>query len=211
MDKPPTKAKRSAEAEQKPEPRQIEPAPVVAIAGVRVRIPRWKKDESLVWQKKKGRPSLGAELVSVTRGAIAGCDGDPLEVVKTVISWLPDPVRAECKNADADPVEISRKIARLIPDKGLRERMTDRRLECLDRYPDVEEIAEDRFRVDRANVHLLDKLRADLERIDQANIDLLHERKWNKIPEKVLRAILRELELDHPRPDNLTRYEVDWG
>jgi hypothetical protein len=208
MDKPPTKAKPSAEAEQKPEPRQIEPAPVVAIAGVRVRRAVPKKDGTLAWQKLKGRPSEGAELVNLTRWAIAVCDGDPLEVVKTVIAHLPEPVRAKCKNVDRDPVEIGREIARLIPDKDLRDNMIERRLDCFDRYPDVEEIADDRFQVDRANVHLLDKLRADLERVDRANIELLQQSKWRKIPEKVLRAILREL--GRPRPDNVTRYEVNW-
>jgi hypothetical protein len=57
--------------------------------------------------------------------------------------------------------------------------------------------------VDRTNIGLLDKLLADTERVDQASIDLLHEPQWRKIPEKVLRAILREL--GYPRPDNLIR------
>jgi len=203
MDQPPTKTKPSAEAEDRPELRQVEPAPVVAIAGVKVMRSVPRKDGSLAWQKLRGRPSEGAELVNLARWAIAVCNGDPAEVVKTVIARLPEPVLAKCKHANKNPNEIGRKIARLIPDKGLRSKMIDRRLDCLDRYPDVEEIAEDRFRVDEANIDFLDQLRADLERVDRANIDLLNEREWREIPEKVLRAILREL--GHPRPDNLTR------
>jgi hypothetical protein len=205
MDKPPTKAKPSAEAEELPEPQQVEPAPVVAIAGAKVRIPRWKKDGSLVWQKLRGRPSEGAQLVNLTRWAIAVCDGDPSEVVKTVIAHLPEPMLAKCKNANRDPDEIGREIAALLPDEGLRSEMTDRRLKCLDANPDVEEISEDRWR--GTNIGL-DKLAANMERVDRANIELLHEPKWRKIPERVLRAILRELE--YPRPDNLSRFELNW-
>jgi len=203
MDKPPTKAKLSAEEQETPEPRKVRAAPVVAIAGIPVRIPRWKKDGSLVWQKLKGRPSEGAEMVNVTRWAIGACDGDPLDVAATVIAHLSEPLLAECKDADKDPVEIGRKIAHLLPDEDLRSEMIARRLDCQDANPDVEEISENRWRVDRANIGVLDKLSADTERVDQANIDLLHEPQWRNTPEKVLRAILREL--DHPRPDNVTR------
>jgi len=182
MDKPPTKTKPSAEAEEAPEPHQVKPAPVVAIAGAKVRIPRWKKDGSLVWQKLRGRPSLGAELVSRTRWAIAVYDADPLEVVKTVIAHLPEPVLAKCKNAAKDPYEISRKVARHLPDQGLRSEMTDRRLKRLDTNPDVEEISEDRWR--GANIGLLEKLSADMESVDRANIELLQGRRWRKIPKR---------------------------
>jgi hypothetical protein len=132
MDKPPTKTKPSAEAEETPEPHKVQAAPVVAIAGVPVRIPRWKKDGSLVWQRLKGRPSEGAELVNLTRWAIAVCDGDPPEIVKTVIAHLPEPVLAKCKHANKDPDEIGREIADLLPDEGLRSEMIARRLDCQD-------------------------------------------------------------------------------
>jgi hypothetical protein len=42
-----------------------------------------------------------------------------------------------------------------------------------------------------------------MECVDWANIELLNEREWRDIPEKVLRAILREL--GRRRPDNVTR------
>jgi hypothetical protein len=203
MNKPPTKAKPSAEEEETPEPHKVQAAPVVAIAGVPVRIPRWKKDGSLVWQKLRGRPSEGAEMVNMARWAIAVCDADPLEVVKTVIGHLPEPVLAKCKNANRDPGEIGREIADLLPDEGLRGEMIPRRLDCQDANPDVEQISENRWRVDEANIALVDKLLADMERVDRANIDLLHEPRWRTIPEKVLLVILREL--CYPRPDNLTR------
>jgi hypothetical protein len=203
MDKPPAEAKPSAEEEHAPEPHKIQAAPVVAIAGVPVRIPRWKKDGSLVWQKLRGRPSEGAEMVNVARWAIAVCDADPLEVVKTVIGHLPESVLAKCKNADRDLDEIGNKIAHLLPDEGLRSEMITRWLDCIAANPDVEQISENRWRVDQANIGLLDKLLADMERVDQANIDLLHEPRWRTIPEKVLLVILRELY--YPRPDNLTR------
>jgi hypothetical protein len=202
-DKPPTKDKPSAEAGQTPEPHKVQAAPVVAIAGVPVRIPKLRKDGSLAWQKLKGRPSEGAEMVNLTRWAIAVCDGDPPEVVKTVIAHLPEPVLAKCKHADKDPDEIGREIADLLPDEGLRSEMIAGRLDCQDANMDIEQISQNRWRVDRANIGLLDKLLADTERVEQAIIDLLHERPWRKIPEQVLRAILREL--GHPRPDNLTR------
>lgn len=74
------------------------------------------------------------------------------------------------------------------------------RLDCHDGNPDVEAISEDRWR----GTHIdLEKLATDLERVDRADIDLLNERGWREIPEKVLRAILRALV--HPRPDNVTR------
>jgi hypothetical protein len=204
MDKePPTESKPSAEEEETPEPHKVQAAPVVAIAGVPVRIPRWKKDGSLVWQKLRGRPSEGAEMVNMARWAIAVCDADPLEVVKTVIGHLPEPVLAKCKNANRDPGEIGREIADLLPDEGLRGEMIARRLDCQDANPDVEQISENRWRVDEANIALVDKLLADMERVDRANIDLLHEPRWRTIPEKVLLVILREL--CYPRPDNLTR------
>jgi len=181
MDKPPTKAKASAEGEDTPEPHKVQAAPVVAIAGVHVRIPKLRKDGSLAWQKLRGRPSEGAELVNLTRWAIAVCDGDPLGVVQTVISHLPEPVLAKCKNADADPVEIGRKIAHLLPDDGFGSEMIDRRLDCRAANPDVEHISEDRWRGRDSD---LDKLAADMVRVDQANLDLLHQRKWNEIPER---------------------------
>jgi hypothetical protein len=203
MDKPPTKAKPSAEAEETPGPRQVEPAPVVAIAGVPVRIPKLRKDGSLAWQKLRGRPSEGTQLANLTRWAIAVCDGDPAEVVKTVIARLPEPVLAKCKHANKDPDEIGRTIAHLLPDEGLQSEMIARRLDCQEANPDVEQISENRWRVDEANIALLDKLLADMEHVDRANIDLLHERPWRKIPEKVLLVILREL--GYPRPDNVAR------
>jgi len=206
MDKPPAEAKPSAEdaeADDTPEPRKVPAAPVVAIAGVPVRIPRWKKDGSLAWQKLKGRPSEGAQMVNLTRWAIAVCDGDPSEAVKTVIARLPEPVLAKCKNANRDPDEIGREIADLLPDEGLRSEMIARRLDCQEANPDVEQISENRWRVDEANIALVDKLLADMEHVDRASIDLLRERPWRKIPEKVLLVILREL--GYPRPDNVTR------
>jgi hypothetical protein len=202
-DKPPAKTKPSAEQEHAPEPHKVQAAPVVAIAGVPVRIARWKKNGWLVWQQLKGRPSEGAELVNLMRWAIAACDGDPSEAVKTMIACLPEPVLAKCKNANRDPGEIGREIADLLPDEGLGGEMIARRLDCQDANPDVEQISENRWRVDEANIGLLDKLLADMERVDQANIDLLHEPRWRTVPEKVLLVILREL--DYPRPDNLTR------
>jgi hypothetical protein len=205
MDKPPTKAKRIAEAEEMPGPRQEEPAPVVAIAGARVMRPVPRRDGSLAWQKLRGRPSEGAELVNLTRWAIAVCDADPLEVVKTVIAHLPESTLAKCDDAGKDPVEISRKVARLLPDQDLRSAMTDRRLDCFDANPDVEEISEDRWRGENIDLH---KLAADMERVDQANLDLLHEPQWREIPKEVLRAILREL--GRPRTDNLTRPRKTW-
>ena len=42
-----------------------------------------------------------------------------------------------------------------------------------------------------------------MERVDQETMDLLNERERRGIPEKVLRAILREL--DYLRPDDMTR------
>ena len=47
-EKPPTKKEPSAEAEHAPEPRRVESAPIVAIAGVRVvRWAGWKDDGSV--------------------------------------------------------------------------------------------------------------------------------------------------------------------
>jgi hypothetical protein len=205
MDKPPTKAKPSAEPDNAPEPHQVEPAPVVAIAGVKVRRPVPRKDGSLAWQKLRGRPSEGAELVSLTCWAIAVGDGDPLHVVKTMIAHLPEPVLAKCKNANRDPDEIAQEIAHLLPDEGLRSEMIARRLDCFDANPDIEEISEDRW---RGTVIDLDKLAADMERVDRENMSLLDQPTWEETPKEVLRAILREL--DYTRPDNLTRYEVNW-
>jgi hypothetical protein len=201
--KPPTKPKLSCEGE--PEPGEAERAQVTAIAGVKVMRPVPRKDGSLAWQKLKGNPSQGAELVSFTRWAIAVCDGHPFEVVETVIGGLPDSVLANCKHSRTDFLEISQEIARLIPDEGLRNTMVSRRLQCLDRNPDVEEIGDDRWR----GTHIdLEKLSADMESVDRENVDLLQEREWRNVPEKVLRAISRRL--GYPRPDNLTRYEVNW-
>ena len=44
---------------------------------------------------------------------------------------------------------------------------------------------------------------ADLDRVDQENAELLKERRWKELPEKLLKAILREL--GHPRPGDVTR------
>ena len=142
-------------------------------------------------------------MVNLTRWAIAFCDGEPLEVVQTVIARLPEPVLAKCKNASRDPGEIGREIADPLPDEGLRGEMIARRLDCQDANPDVEQISENRWRVDEANIALVDKLLADMEHVDRANIDLLRERPWRRIPEKVLLVILREL--GYRRPDNVTR------
>jgi hypothetical protein len=205
MDKPPTKAKPSAGAEDRPELRQVEPAPVVAIAGVKVMRSVPRKDGSLAWQKLRGRPSEGAELVNLARSAIAVCNGDPAEVVKTVIARLPESVLAKCKKANRDPDEISQEIAHLLPDEGLRSEMITRRLDCDDANPGVEEISEDRWR----GTHIdLEKLAADMERADRENMILLDQPKWEETPKEVLRAILRKLK--YQRPDNLTRYEVNW-
>lgn len=199
MDKPPTKAKPSAEAEQAPEPRKVKPAPVVRIAGRRVRIPKTKKDGSVSWQRKRGHPSQGAELVSLTRWAIAVCDGEPLEVVQTVIARLPEAVLAKCQNASADRVEISRKIERHLPDEGLRSEMNDRRQACYEAHPNIESISESGWRGTSAE---LDSLAAAMEAVDQANLELLGGREWREIPEKVMHAILTGLR--YPRSDNLT-------
>ena len=108
MDKPPTKAKPSAEEEETPEPRKVQAAPVVAIAGVKVMRSVPRKDGTLSWQKLRGLPSEGAELVSLTRWAIAVRDGDPLEVVKTVIAHLPEPVLALLAHWAHSEVRITR-------------------------------------------------------------------------------------------------------
>jgi hypothetical protein len=186
MDKPPTKAKRNAEPDDTPEPHKVQAAPVVAIAGVPVRIPRWKKNGSLVWQQLKGRPSEGAQMVNVTRWAIGVCDGDPLDVAATVIAHLSEPLLAECKNANEDPVEVGQKIARRLPD-DLQNAMIALREDSQDANMDIFQIV------------------ANAERVDRANMSLLDQPPWKKmkIPEKVLRDILREL--SHPRPDNVTR------
>lgn len=205
MDKPPTKAKPSAEAEHAPEPRHIEPAPIVAVAGVYFRRPVWKKDGSLVWQKFRGHPSRGAELISLTRSTIAECDGDPLEVVQKVISDLPEAVLAKCTNASADPVEISRKIERHLPDEGLRSEMNDRRQACYEAHQNVESISGSGWRGTNAE---LDSFVAAMDAVDQANLDLLRGREWREIPEKVLRAILRRL--GYRKPENLTRGHEPW-
>jgi hypothetical protein len=200
MNRPLAKKKPSAEAEETPDARQIEAAPVVAIAGVRVQIPAWKKNGTLAWQKPKGRPSLGAELANMTRGAIAGCDGDPLEVVKNVIACLPEPVRTQCKSADADPHEISQKIDRLLADEDLRSEMIDRRLDCFNANAKFEHVRDDRWLGTQAE---LDRFVVDMERVDRANMSLLGQPKWRKILEKVLLVILQEL--SYPRPDNVIR------
>ena len=210
MDKPPTKKEPSAEAEHAPEPRRVEPAPIVAVAGVYFRRPVWKKDGSLVWQKFRGHPSRGAELISLTRSAIADCNGDPFKVVQKVISDLPEAVLTKCKKASADRVEISRKVERHLPppdgaDKGLRSQMDDRRLACLEAHPDVEHVRDDRWRGSYADMH---RFALDMEAVDRANDDLLEEPQWNEIPEKVLLTILRGL--DYPRPDNLFRGHEPW-
>jgi len=205
MDKPPTKNEFSAEAEHAPEPRHIETAPIVAVAGVYFRRPVWKKDGSLVWQKFRGHPSRGAELISLTRSTIAFCDGEPLEVVQTVIARLPEAVLAKCTKASADPVEISRKIERHLSDEGLRSEMIDRRQACYEAHPDVESISESGLRGTSAE---LDSFVAAMDAVDQANLDLLCQDKWNKVPKKVLRAILRGL--GYPKPENLTRRHEPW-
>jgi hypothetical protein len=197
MDKPPTKAKPSAEAEHAPEPRKVKPAPVVRIAGRRVRIPKAKGDGSVSWQRLKGHPSQGAELVSLTRWAIAVCDGEPLEVVQTVIARLPEAVLAKCQKVSADRVEISRKIERHL--LSLQSAMIERRRKCREAHPDVEQISKDHWRGTSAD---LDSLAAAMEAVDQANLDLLRGREWREIPEKVLHAILTGL--DYPKPGNLT-------
>jgi hypothetical protein len=204
-EKPPTKNEFSAEAEHAPEPRHIEPAPIVAVAGVYFRRPVWKKDGSLVWQKFRGHPSRGAELISLTRSTIAFCDGEPLEVVQTVIARLPEAVLAKCTKASADPVEISRKIERHLSDEGLRSEMIDRRQACYEAHPDVESISESGLRGTSAE---LDSFVAAMDAVDQANLDLLCQDKWNKVPKKVLRAILRGL--GYPKPENLTRRHEPW-
>ena len=198
-EKPPTKKEPSAEAEHAPEPRRVKPAPVVKIAGRDVRMPVLRKDGSLAWQKLRDHPSLGAELVNLTRWAIAACDGEPLEVVQTVIARLPEAVLAKCQKVSADPVEISRKIERHLPDEGLRSEMIDRRQACYEAHPDVESISESGLRGTSAE---LDSFVAAMDAVDQANLDLLRGREWREIPEKVLHAILTGL--GYPKPGNLT-------
>jgi hypothetical protein len=133
----------------------------------------------------------------LTRWAIAVCDGEPLEVVQTVIARLPEAVLAKCQKASADRVEISRKIERHL--LSLRSAMIEPRRKCREANPDVEQISKDRWRGERAD---LEKLLADMERVEQANLDLLRGREWREIPEKVLHAILTGL--DYPKPGNLT-------
>jgi hypothetical protein len=213
-EQPPTKKEPSAEAEHAPEPRRVEPAPIVAIAGVYFRRPVWKKDGSLVWQKFRGHPSQGAELISLTRSAIAGCDGDPIEVLQKAISDLPEAVLAKCQKADADPVEIawlagcwiSRTVERHLPppdgtDQGLRSEMIARRMDCLDRHPDVEHVQGNTWR-GRSHADL-DRFARDMEAVDRANGDLLYQREWREVPKNVVLAILRGL--GYRKPENLYR------
>ena len=202
---PPTKDEPSAEAEHAPEPRRVEPVPMVAVAGVYFRRPVWKKDGSLVWQKFRGHASRGAELISLTRSTIAECDGDPLEVVQKVIARLPEAVLEKCQKVSADPVEISREIERHLPDEGLRSEMNDRRQACYEAHPNVESISDSGWRGTNAE---LDSFVAAMDAVDQANLDLLYQDKWNEIPEKVLLTILRTL--GYPRPDNLFRGHEPW-
>jgi len=141
----------------------------------------------------------------LTRSTIAFCDGEPLEVVQTVIARLPEAVLAKCTKASADPVEISRKIERHLSDEGLRSEMIDRRQACYEAHPDVESISESGLRGTSAE---LDSFVAAMDAVDQANLDLLCQDKWNKVPKKVLRAILRGL--GYPKPENLTRRHEPW-
>ena len=82
----------------------------------------------------------------------------------------------------------------------VRSEMIARRMDCLDRYPNVEHLGDDRWRGTDSDLR---GLAVDLDRVDRANLDLLRGRKWREIPGQVLRAILREL--SHPPPDNVTR------
>ena len=205
MDKPPTRKKGSAEAEEAPEPVQVDCAHTVATAGVYFRLPVWKKDGSMVWQKLRGHPSLGAQVDALTGSAIGGCDGDPLEVVRTVIAHLPEAVLAKCTKADADPVEISRKVERHLPppdgtDEGLRSQMIARRMALLEAHPDVEHVEGNTWRGREAD---LDRFAVDLEAVDRGNGDLLDQREWREIRQRVVIAILRGL--GYPKPENLYR------
>lgn len=201
-EKPPTKHESSAEAEHAPEPRHVEPAPVIAIAGRYLGRFVAKENGSVSWQPFSGYPPLGAELIILTRSAIAQCD-TPFEVVQKVINELPEGVLAKCtKNADAERVEkISRKVERHLPDEGLRREMIARRMDCLDRHPDVEHLGEDGWR--GRSYADLDRFARDLEAVDRANSDLLYQPEWSKVPEKVVLAILRGL--GYPKPENLYR------
>ena len=207
----PAKAKPSAEADETPEQRHVEPARTVAIAGRYLGRFVGKDDGSVSWQRFAGHPSLGAELISVTRSAIAGCDGDSLEVVQKLIKGLPEAVLAKCANADADPIEISRKVERYLPppdgtDQGLRSEMVARRLACFDAHPNVEHVHGNRWR--GSTYADLDPFALDMEAVDRANADLLYQREWRKIPNKVLQAILTGL--GYPKPENLDRGHEPW-
>jgi len=116
---PPTKHEPSAEAEHAPEPHRVEPAPIVAIAGVRV--VRWAdvKDAAPVYQRLRGgRMWEGPFMINVTRIAIEDSGADPLYVAAYVIRHLPPPLRADCTKADCDPIEVGQAIASLLVDDG---------------------------------------------------------------------------------------------
>jgi hypothetical protein len=209
-EKPPTKHESSAEAEHAPEPRHVEPAPTVAVAGVYTHRPVYKPTtDSVVWQKLKGHPPLGAELIILTRSAIASCDGDPLEVVQKVISDLPEAVRAKCETFDdADPVEISRRVERHLPRRyHLRSKMNARRKALREAHPDIEHVQGNTWR--GRSYADLDRFAADMEAMHRANGDLLDQYDPGETPgqpgltKKVLLTILRGL--GYPKPENLYR------
>jgi len=166
-------------------------APVVAIGGVPVRRPVVTKDGSVVYQKIRGRSWEGPSMVARTRSAIAAYDADPLDVAAAVIRDLPPLLKADCrKYAEMDAERVGLAIAHLL-DENLRSALIANRGDSV---------------ATNLNYALLvanPEIVANIERADRANSDLLDAPQWKKIPEQVLRAILREL--GHPRPGNLTR------
>ena len=130
-------------------------------------------------------------MIARTRWAIAAYDADPLNVAAAVMNGFPPLLKADCPNwtqMDADQVGLA--IADLL-DENLRSALIAKRGDSVAVNVDYETLV--------ANPEIL----ANIERADQANFDLLGHDDWRKTPEKVLRAILREL--GHPAPDNLTR------
>ncbi len=119
-EKPPTKKEPSAEAEHAPEPRKVEPAPILSIAGVRVvRWAGWKDDGRITYQRLRGgRMWEGPSMTNVTRIAIEDSGADPLYVAAFVIRHLPALLRADCENADRDPIEVGQAITSLLVDDG---------------------------------------------------------------------------------------------
>jgi hypothetical protein len=173
-------------------------ARVMAIGGVPVRrwvktkdpktgklVPVVDKDGAPVSQKSsKGRQWEGPSMVSVTRGAVAAYDANPLDVAAAVMRELRPLLMVDCsKLPEMDAERVGLAIANLL-DENLQSAMTANREDSRDANPGYGQIVEHAERIDRANEDLLDQ-------------------HWEQIPAKVFRAILKAL--GHPKPGNLTR------